>query len=470
MTGWIERLPRAAFRGEEFLAESHEAKGGRRLVVHEYPGGDVPSVEDLGLAAWDWRLNAYFIGPQYDLARNRFLEQLAQPGPEWLTHPWLGLLWVRAKSWSVHESTDKGGYCTVAVDFVPGGDSVQPLLDTGDQAASSIEAFADAAQFDFSLDALSEISLNAVIAFVHQKLEVLRQVIALATLPLTWASRIRNVIDGIRGDLATLLAMPAAYAAAWRGLAHELSGGSSASRGLALSATRSTMPNQQSQPGQPGQSNAPGASTGVAGLWRLPPLVQSIDRTQQQPMQGTGMDAAVGSRAAGAMGLDDKARVRIAARFASAALAPIAGQGGGAEGDGSTADVPGWAQADGPTRRALEQVNALAARLLVSAAAQVALAQYQAAQQRDTALHSAITAIDALLPTLPDAVFHAAAAARTALIEALLAQDLRPAATRTIAAPLPAVVLAHRLGVDAAAFMDRNAVRHPLFVQGQVYG
>ena len=57
-----------------------------------------------------------------------------------------------------------------------------------------------------------------------------------------------------------------------------------------------------------------------------------------------------------------------------------------------------------------------------------------------------------------------------ALTEALLAQDLKPATYRDVTAPLPAIVLAHRLGVDEAVFLARNAVRHPLFVRGRVYG
>nr|VFK58511.1 MAG: hypothetical protein BECKTUN1418F_GA0071002_114512 [Candidatus Kentron sp. TUN]VFK64994.1 MAG: hypothetical protein BECKTUN1418D_GA0071000_13052 [Candidatus Kentron sp. TUN]VFK67369.1 MAG: hypothetical protein BECKTUN1418E_GA0071001_114312 [Candidatus Kentron sp. TUN] len=60
--------------------------------------------------------------------------------------------------------------------------------------------------------------------------------------------------------------------------------------------------------------------------------------------------------------------------------------------------------------------------------------------------------------------------ARTALIDALLTQDLQPAAYRDITSPLPATLLAHRMGVDEAVFLARNAVRHPLFVVGRVYG
>ncbi|WP_209022515.1 DNA circularization N-terminal domain-containing protein [Rhodocyclus gracilis] len=379
-------MSRASLRGFEFLTDSHDAKGGRRLVVHEYPGKDEPNVQDMGGKSWDWRLNAYFIGPDYDLERNGFLVKLAEPGAAWLTHPWLGLLWVRVHTWSVHESTDKGGYCTIAIEFVPGGETIQPVPDRVDVAFDRTRQLADAAVDDFSLEPMSADGMTAFIAAVQQKLEVLRQAISLATLPLTWASQIMGLIDGVKGDLATLMGMPAAYASALRSLSQVLGGGADSS------------------------------------------------------------------------GLSDTERPRVVAGIAGAAM------------NKSTTTLTGAAAADGAVRRNLLREDALRSRLLVTAAAQVAMADYRAEADRDAALESVLSAIDALLPSLPDPVFQAAAATRAALYEALLAQDLKPAAYRDVTVALPAVVLAHRLGVDEAVFLARNAVRHPLFVKGRVYG
>ena len=383
---WTDRMSRASFRGFEFLTESHDAKGGRRLVVHEYPGAEQPSTQDLGGKAWDWKLNAYFIGPDYDLERNGFLAKLAEPGADWLTHPWLGLLWVRAHNWSLHESTDKGGYCTIGIEFVPGGETVQPTPDRVDVAFDRTRKLADAVEDDFGLEPMSADGMTAFIAAVHQKLEVLRQVISLATLPLTWANQIKGLIAGVKGDLATLMSMPAAYASAFRGLADAL---------------------------------------------------------------GVGADDS---------GLADTDRPRVVSRLAKVATAK------------SAVALTGVAATDGAVRRNLLREEALRSRLLVTSAAQVAMADYRAEGDRDAALASVVSAIDTLLPSLPDPVFQAAVAARTSLIEALLAQDLKPATYRDVTAPLPAIVLAHRLGVDEAVFLARNAVRHPLFVRGRVYG
>ncbi len=384
---WEDRLVGAIFRGADFLTESHEARGGRRLAVHELPGAEEPEVEDLGAKAWDWKLNAYFIGPDYDLERDAFLDLLNQPGPDWLTHPWLGDKWVRAHDWSVHESNDKGGSCTITIDFVPGGGTVAAgEVDAVDVAYDSNDKLADAAVDDFTLEPMSFDGMTAFVAAVSQRLEALRQVISLATLPLTWASQVMNLIAGVKGDLATLMGIPSAYANALRSLTNSLGGGA--------------------------------------------------DDTDYP----------------------DTSRVRVVRRIASVATTP------------APLALSGVASTDGAVRRNLLREEALRGRLLVTAAVEIAMADYRAEADRDAALDAVVAAVDALLPNMSDPVFEAAVAARAAVIEALLAQDLKPAALRDITNPLPAIVLAHRLGVDESVFLVRNAVRHPLFVKGRVYG
>lgn len=399
---WRDRMARASFRGMEFLTEGHDASGGRRLVVHEFPGAEAPLVEDLGAKAAGYKLNAYFIGPDYDLERNRFLDLLSQPGADWLQHPWLGLVWVQAQSWSVHESNDKGGFCTISLEFVPGstlvvrssgqatdfsdrtGWSWGVAPDKVDVAAASIRRTADVAVEKFALKPLSAGGMISLVAAVHAKLEKLRTVIAMASLPLTWASQVQNLIGGIKGDLGELMAMPGQYASALRGLAQSL-----------------------------------------------------------------GLDAP-------AEDFPETARPRVVARLASEAVAAVQG--------GASLSIDPAVRGNAATEAALRGM------LLATAAAGAALADYRAEGDRDAALASVLTAIDALLPGLPDALFQAATTMRADLIDALLAQDLQPALSRDVVAALPATVLAHRLGVDEVAFVVRNQVRHPLFVRGVVHG
>lgn len=229
MPDWRDRLTRAAWRGMEFLTDSHETRGGRRLAVHQFPGAEAPAVEDLGAAAPGYRLTAYFIGPDYDLERNRFIDLLAIPGPDWLRHPWLGDLWVRPQSWSVSESNSQGGYAGVSVEFVHGGGDMfdlasrgqaSPSPDRTDLAAAAIRTAADAAVSAYRQETMSSPSVATLIGRISQRLEVLRQAVSLSRLPLVWLGQVHNLIDGVRTDLAALMAVPGEYAAALQSLAH----------------------------------------------------------------------------------------------------------------------------------------------------------------------------------------------------------------------------------------------------------
>lgn len=387
MADWTTRLTKAEFRGFQFLTENHQTKFGNRLAIHELPGADDPEVEDQGAKAWDGKLNAYFIGPDYDLERNGFLIKLAEHGATWLQHPWLGPQWVRALEWTVSESNDKGGYCAIAIQFVPGGAQRYTVtVDKVDQAIDKTRRLSDAAVGDFALEEMSADGLTAFIAAVHSKLDVLRQAVSLATMPLRWANAVRGLIANIQGEIAALLALPDQYATALRGLADDLG-------------------------------------------------------------MGSGQDE-----------LADTDRPRIVSRIVASAAS------------GGQVAVSGVAATDGAVLRNLAQEETLRSRLLITSAAQIALADYQAADDRDAALATAVVALEGLLTGASDTVFDAAVGARAALIDALLAQDLAPASERDIYGTLPAALLAHRMGVDEATFLARNRVRHPLFVSGHVYG
>ena len=404
---WLDRMATASFKGVDFLTESHDTKGGRRLVIHEFPGAEQPDVEDLGSKADEFRLNAYFIGADYDLARDKFLAALNQPGADWLAHPWRGQLWVRAHNWSVHESNDKGGYCTVSVDFVPGGMAQAILVDRTDLAAASIRKFADAAQAEFDLLPMQSASMTGMIAAVQGQLNRVRNVIALATLPLTWMNQVRNVIDGIQGDAAALLAIPSAYASALRSFSNLLGDGSAAASNYSDASATSTS------------------------------------------------SASISSSDASATSIEDTALPHVVGSLVTAALLPVT--------VGGTGDSPAL-------RTNQQREGMLRAQLLLASAARMALADYRSADDRDSVLASVLSAMDKMLPSMSDPVFQAALDCRANLIDALLAQDLEPTVWRDIVRPLPSTLLAHRMEVDEPVFLVRNKVRHPLFVRGRVYG
>lgn len=381
-----DRWQTAAFRNIEFLTDSHDAKGGRRLVVHEFPGAEVPLVEDLGGKAWDYSLNAYFIGDQYDQDADAFITELNRPGAEWLIHPWLGRLWVRARSWSRREANNEQGFCTVTIEFVPGGEQpATPTQDKTDIANAAIGDLADSALGDFDLLAMGAEGLALFTEAVQGGLEFVRNAISFSALPMGWAQTVLTGIAGFKNDIATLSGVPGQYSA------------------------------------------------------MLNSLVNSV---------GLGADE---------HDLPATDRPRLVARLAQLSTRPAYA-------------VTGLTALETTTRINLTAEHALQSRLFLVAAMQVALADFTTEADRADSLQSVDAAYEALLPTLPDAVFQAAVTARTALIEAVMAQDLKPQVIKDVVSPLPSTVLAHRLQIDEAVLIARNKVRHPLFVQGRVYG
>jgi len=378
---WLDRLQRAKWRGFEFSTDSHDSQHGQRLVVTDLPGADEPAVEDLGAKADGYKLTAYFIGAQYDRQRNKFLLLLGQTGAGWLTHPWLGQVWARAHTWSVHESTDKGGYCSVTVDFVPGGQAPSvPYVDAVDTAFGAVQKMK--AEAVVEPKKMSANALSSFVARVQGALSGVRNMLSMARLPLTWAQQVIGLIDSVKSMVAEVLALPGEYAAMMLNLA--------AAFGLA--------PDD----------------------------------------------------------LSDTDRVRVVSALARSAVAAA---------NESLVGVDSQAQ-----KTNMQADSVMRATLMASAAMNVALADYSSAAARDTAQAAVLSALDVVMPKMNDALFAATANARAAFMTALQAQVLDAQLVRDVVHATPSVVLAYELGLTEIALLERNAVRHPLFMQGRIYG
>lgn len=405
---WHDRLVKASFRGMEFLTESHEAKLGRRLVVHEFPGAEEPLIEDLGMKSSELHVTAYFIGADYDLARDKFLFLLQKTGADWLVHPWLGRLEVRAKDWSISESNEKGGFCTVQIYFVPAGLVItQAMVDKADQAAAKLKTLSDTTQSAFSLSVMSSDALQKFIATASNKLDGLRNILSIARLPLAYIQQATWFIQSVKNDFMSLLAAPNSYVIALRSLYDSI-----------LSIDGGVL---------------------IAGSATL--LVDSADSTSG--------------------GLADVDRPRVIAHLTQLVTSETINKAL------LNRTVSATSALELPVN--VEKDKAFHALFLLSVAGQLALADYLSRESRDFSLTAVINAFDALIPVLPDDVFQAAVSARVAVIEALNAQDLEPTQQREVFDEMPATVLAHRFELDESVFNAINQVRHPLFVHGVIY-
>lgn len=165
---WRRDLQPASFRGVPFEVNALEGEGGRRVVVFEFPGRDLPFTEDLGRAAQRHRVQAFVIGAEYigggDTLRNgislpldnswmaqrdRLLEALQDDDtPGMLVHPTMGRIMARVGGVRWSETKEHGGVCAFEIEFVEDGPRPSPLLgeDTASALLRGIVRFARLAQ------------------------------------------------------------------------------------------------------------------------------------------------------------------------------------------------------------------------------------------------------------------------------------------------------------------------------------
>jgi len=129
---WTTTLRRASFRGVGFFVENDSRSGGRRLVVHEFPGGDDPVVEDLGRKAQHVNVTAYVTGEalgEIEVKEQGLIEALEQDGPGQLSIP-MGTFKVHCESYERAYSKDRLGYIAFNLKFVRAGENkpVLPLI------------------------------------------------------------------------------------------------------------------------------------------------------------------------------------------------------------------------------------------------------------------------------------------------------------------------------------------------------
>lgn len=135
MKGWVKQLNPASFRGLRFGVLGGEARFGRRLAVHEYPGRDKPYAEDMGRGTRVVNLVGFLIADSLVYGGGDVMEQrdlmigaAEKAGPGILIHPTLGQLVVSIPEGglSIVERWDEGRYFELHFSFIESGDRVFP--------------------------------------------------------------------------------------------------------------------------------------------------------------------------------------------------------------------------------------------------------------------------------------------------------------------------------------------------------
>lgn len=125
---WTDDLSPASFRGVPFsVSGDPTTDGGRKNHVHEFPGRDLPYVEDLGRKARQFQVTAFVVGDNFKAQRDALLEACETAGPGTLVHPFFGSLRVSCQGFSC---ADGKRMSTIGLTFIESGAALHPTSTT----------------------------------------------------------------------------------------------------------------------------------------------------------------------------------------------------------------------------------------------------------------------------------------------------------------------------------------------------
>jgi prophage DNA circulation protein len=126
---WLTTLHNqpGSINGISFFVDAGSGKFGRRTVTHEYPGRDLPYVEDMGRKGRSLTLNAFVIGPDYMKARDALIAEVEKPGIKRIVHPWLGRMNMVVLDFDITETTKEGGAAMIVMVLAESAGEVLPI-------------------------------------------------------------------------------------------------------------------------------------------------------------------------------------------------------------------------------------------------------------------------------------------------------------------------------------------------------
>ena len=124
---WKKRLLRASFNGIPFFLESHEMSAGRYSKEHEPPDRNSGFSEDIGKKTPSFKIEAHVLGDNYFFNRDALKNALESQSVGLLVHPYLGIMTVQPKGFSLRESTKEGRIAFFGMEFVEKGNPFFPF-------------------------------------------------------------------------------------------------------------------------------------------------------------------------------------------------------------------------------------------------------------------------------------------------------------------------------------------------------
>jgi prophage DNA circulation protein len=223
---------KGSFRDVEFFVRRADRSSGRRTVTHEFPGRDQPMVEDLGEAARNVSLEAYVIGPDYMVQRNRLWQAFREPGPGPLVHPYWGRMTVTVVGKiRISETTEEGGMARFTLTVVEGGEDVAPSVTPDTEAAveqaadEAVEALTDDLEEEWTVTGVIEAvrdAAQALIDGVNGVTSVLNQVKGKVNAVMNIVDEVGDSITALGDAAASLILLPRQLASSIQEIAQDL--------------------------------------------------------------------------------------------------------------------------------------------------------------------------------------------------------------------------------------------------------
>ena len=129
---WDLTYRNARLNEVEFYVQSKKFMGGNRVVVNEYPGGAINSVQHLGLKSNRLDLRIRYVGEDYLFVYQELVRELKKLEPVTYHDAYYGLFEdVYVEEWSLQESDDAGGIFTGNIKLVlsTAGEQIPQLPD-----------------------------------------------------------------------------------------------------------------------------------------------------------------------------------------------------------------------------------------------------------------------------------------------------------------------------------------------------
>lgn len=211
---YSERRLRASFRDVEFYTRLLETSVEKSIATETFINTNRLYTEDLGRKHEMHVIDAYLIGPHYDLAMKQLYRVILENGPGTLVHPSLGKRRVIAKSIRVSDSSEEMGLARFSLSFIEFGDDIFPKETEQPGAAVNFAEAAARAAFRniftraFSVANLGRDGVVTVRESIKSVVDSSRNLVTLAQQGYKESADLAVALGSLNSDIESIIAAP----------------------------------------------------------------------------------------------------------------------------------------------------------------------------------------------------------------------------------------------------------------------